>query len=144
MAFRDVFAQFGSNSMLVDKLIGTAYDIVKLVAVNLPMLQTLGDRVDDLDMIAANLTNTYVVSGQVTGLSQTTNWLLDTDIVQDEIISANVTIKGTDGKLYFPSIGTFTVAIDLGYLRVTLAATGPAGLVNGAMRAVIVTAPVGE
>lgn len=144
MGFRDVFSPFGSNSMLVDKLIGTAYDIVKLVAVNLPMLKILGDRVNDLDMIAANLTNTYVVTGQVTGLSQTTNWLLDTDIEQDEIISANVTIKGTDGKLYFPSTATFSIAVDLGYLRVTLATSGPAGLVNGAMRAVIVTAPVGE
>lgn len=144
MGFRNAADPFGSDSMFVDKLIGTAYDIVKLVATNLPMLKLLGDRVDNLDMIAANLTNTYVKTGVVTGLNQTTNHLLDTDIVQDEIISCNVTIKGTDGKLYFPATNTFTFAIDLGYLRVTLAAGGPAGLVNGAMRAVIVTAPVGE
>ena len=134
MGFRNAADPFGSDSMFVDKLIGTAYDIVKLVATNLPMLKLLGDRVDDLDMIAANLTNTYVKTGMVTGLSQTTNHLLDPEITQDEIISCNVTIKGTDGKLYFPATNTFTFAIDLGYLRVTLAAGGPAGLVNGAMQ----------
>lgn len=139
MGFRNAQDPFGSPSLLVDKLIGTAYDIVKLVATNLPMLSLLGNRIEDLDMIALNLTNTHVLTGVVTGLSQTTNHLLPNTIVQDDIISVNAVLKGTDGKLYFPSTGTFTIAVDLGYLRVTLAAGGPAGMVNGALKATIVT-----
>lgn len=135
---RNACSPYGSGTLLVEKLIGTAYDVVKLVADNITMLTTIAQRIDNFDLIAENLTNTHVITGVVTGLNQTTNHLL-TDIVQDDIISANVTIKGTDGKLYFPSSGTFTFAIDLGYLRVTLAAAGPVGLVNGTLKATIVT-----
>lgn len=138
---RNPFSPYGSDTMVVDKLIGTAYDVVKLVASKLTLLESIGNQVDNIQTVADKITNSHKLTGTVTTLGATASFALPSEVNTDEIESVSVIITGTDGKLYFPSSTTFTYVVDLGYLRITLAASGPAGLVGALYKATVVTAP---
>ena len=59
---------------MVDKMIGNAYDTVKSVADNLPLLEYLANNMEALIKIANDLSTTSIVLGIAGNPGETVNW----------------------------------------------------------------------
>ena len=65
------FNPFGSPAVLIDKLIGNAYDVVKYVACNMSYIKKVSYRVDDIKDLAESNRNTLDLRGNLKLKGQT-------------------------------------------------------------------------
>lgn len=130
MGFRNCHDPYGSPSILVDKMIGTAYEIVKYVAERMPALQSISDNMEDLTLIATNARKEVDLVGVASGLGITVNVAMPAGVADTDVRWVNAVIYGSDGVTYPASSTTFTVRVQSGAVRIALSPSGPAGMVN--------------
>ena len=87
---RATTSPYGGSSQMVDKMIGNAYDTVKDVADNLPLLEYLANNMEALIKIANDLSTTSIVLGIAGNPGETVQLALPTDVDQDTITSMSV------------------------------------------------------
>ena len=131
---RATCSPFGSPSACVDKLIGNAYDTVKLVADQLPMLQYLVDNMESLVMIANDLSLTVTVMDTAGQPGQTISIPLPDGVEQDNVSAHSVLLDDGAGSLYGYESNMFSYYIQNGELKFTLSDTAPQELAGAIIR----------
>lgn len=126
-AFND---PMGGTDLIIDKMIGNAYDTVALVAKNIALIQFLGENMDELTLIAKGLkTTTYVetVAGQIGELVST---VLPASIKVADIKSFTVMLRDSTGSLFAGDSGLFNARIEAGATKVALMPAAPPSLIG--------------
>lgn len=126
-AFND---PMGGTDLIIDKMIGNAYDTVALVAKNIALIQFLGENMDELTLIAKGLkTTTYVetVAGQIGELVST---VLPASIKVVDIKGFTVMLRDSTGSLFAGDSGLFNARIEAGTTKVVLMPSAPPSLIG--------------
>ena len=143
---RPPFAPLGGPDVLVDKMLGNAYDTVKLVALNLAYIKHVQAQLEDVYTVSQNIANVNAVADALPALTLASNLskalgALGTDtsiplgsIAPAKITGITLTVVGTDGNLYFPD-AKLTFKVVGTNIVVTLAADAPAVLGTGTAKA---------
>ena len=131
---RSTTSPYAGSSQMVDKMIGNAYDSVKLVADNLQMLEYLANNMEALIEIASDLSTTNVVWGVAGNPGETTQIPLPTGVDQDSISSMSVLLDNGSGGLYGFESNYFTFHVLNGSLRLTLNPLAPQSLAGASVR----------
>ena len=131
---RATTSPYGGSSQMVDKMIGNAYDTVKAVADNLPLLEYLANNMEALIKIANDLSTTSIVLGIAGNPGETVQLALPTDLDQDTITSMSVLLDTGNGGLYGFESNYFTFHLLNGSLRLTLNPLAPQSLAGAAVR----------
>lgn len=134
MGMRTVFDPFGSPALLVDKMIGNEYDIVKFVAENMEFIRHVQANLEALVELANNLKTSGLLLGTTGLATEVTSIPLPEGVLQDHVLASSVLVVGKDGGLYGPDSGYFSVRIQGNALRVTMASTAPIHVQNATVR----------
>lgn len=134
MAMRTVFDPFGSPTLLVDKMIGNEYDIVKFVAENMEFIRHVQANLEALVELSNNLKTSGLLLGTTGLATETTSIALPDGVLQEHVLASSVLVVGKDGGLYGPDSGYFDVRIQGSALRVTMASTAPLHVQNATIR----------
>lgn len=114
---RTPFDCLGGPDVLVDKMIGNAYETVKYVALNLPALLLLANQTENLMNPTAYLAASLGAPGTETSLS------LDY-VTPAKVVAISTLINGTDGILYV-NPPKLTVRVVGNELKLALASDAP-------------------
>lgn len=134
MAMRTVFDPFGSPTLLVDKMIGNEYDIVKFVAENMEFIRHVQANLEALVELSNNLKTSGLLLGTTGLATETTSIALPDGVLQEHVLASSVLVVGKDGGLYGPDSGYFDVRIQGSALHVTMAPTAPLHVQNATIR----------
>lgn len=110
--YRSSHNPYGSNALLVDKLIGTAYDTVKYVAMHLRLIQYVSDNMDKIYEVGANLKSERVVESPITFYEGEFHITIPTEINETAVTSFETLIRTSDRGLYNTDSGLFTTHIE--------------------------------
>lgn len=127
---------FGHTTPLVDKMIGDAYDIVKVVYDNMPYIVAVGASLST-SVIGQPLLLQRIV--ETTGVSGTAGQTVvipfdDLDLDYTKIIDSYVTLLGSDGVLYVGNSAEFRHNIGPDGMRFTLDSAAGAALQNATVK----------
>lgn len=125
------FNPFGSNkAILVDKMIGSAYDVVKLVAMNLAEILYVAQNLDTIQETLQNIRKERVINMSLVPSSGVMIVPLPADIQVEDISYFTVQIKTTTGDLYTPDSGYFKIRIVNDALEITVDPAASAAFVG--------------
>ena len=119
--------------LVVDKIIGTAYDVVRAVYLKMTELMYLVDNMDQIVTVANHLGDSTLVTGVAGPVNTSVLVPLPTGVLQSKVRASSVFIFANN-KLYGTDSGFFTALIDGTNLDVVVDASAPSGLVGGAIR----------
>lgn len=131
MGIRTSTDPYGGKEPLVDKLIGNAYQVVRLVAENLGFIRYVAHNMEAVQKVAEDLSATTTLFAPAPTVAN--NAVLvpyPVGVTQSRVLSSSVMILGTDGHLYGAEI--FVSSLSRAGLVVTL---GPgSALIGGQIR----------
>lgn len=139
---RTVNDPFGGNDPLVDKMIGTAYDTVKTVALSISQVQHVSANMETVYNVDQNMDKVQAIAEALPTITSLADYIATLgplgssinvyigDIPKNKITSISVLGFGLDGNLYFPS-DTFTWTVVGTNVVIVLHAGGPEALANG-------------
>ena len=122
------------NAPLVDRMIGTAYDVVKYVARHLDVIRYVAANMENIYEVASNLKRSGVVLGETLTAGATASVAIPETITQSMILSSTVLVETATGDLFGADSGYFTASIQAGALRLALSSSAPAALENATIR----------
>lgn len=130
-----VFGPIPSGAGVIDRLLGTAYQQVKIVADQIDVIKDIAANIPAIKDAARNMAR-KIVTMEVGGgaLGTTTYSQLPDGLSEADVIDSVVVIKGTDDAIYSESSGHFSSVISAGYLEVAINAGAPAALGNATIR----------
>ena len=131
---RATASPYGGSAQMVDKMIGNAYDTVKLVADNLQLLEYLGNNMEALIKIANDLSTTSIVLGIAGNPGETTQLALPAGVDQDSVTAMAVLLDDGNGGLYGFESNHFTFYMLNGSLRLTMNPVAPQSLAGASVR----------
>lgn len=131
---RATASPYGGSAQMVDKMIGNAYDTVKSVADNLPLLEYLANNMEALIKIANDLSTTSIVLGIAGNPGETTQLVLPVGVDQDSVTAMAVLLDDGNGGLYGFESNYFTFYMLNGSLRLTLNPVAPQSLAGASVR----------
>lgn len=114
---------------LVDKMIGSAYDVVKYVACHMRYIEYVAKNMRDIYDVATEGRRSKLIKGTLGALGSTTTINL-TPLVQDQIQSMHLNLIGADGTLYEPNGLDLIATITAGVLTIVLDPDAPAVYAN--------------
>lgn len=133
MNMRAVNDPYGSRDVLVDKLIGNAYEQVKKVAMNLDEVRYVASNMELVVNVANDLSTRTVVEGVAVSSSSVALLPLPESITSSQVQAMAVLIQ-VDEDLFSEASGYFTAVMTDGNLRVTLTGAAPTTLIGGTIR----------
>jgi hypothetical protein len=124
----------GDTTLMVDKLLGDAFIIVKEVRDKLTVIEAVGEALTDTEIGAPLLTQRHVTLEGSTGNAGATTVIPfeNVDIDYAKIVSSSVRILGTDDSYYFADSGYFTAKVTETGLSITLKGDAPVEVRNTA------------
>lgn len=133
-----------SANMLIDKMIGNAYQTVSFVACNMSAIQYVARNMEDIHALATEVRATKVVKQTAGELGSVNNVPMPEGITLDDIVGSSVVLVSTDGSLFDATSGHFSVTVTSVGLVLNLGMGAPAGLAEGEIRWLISYAPPEE
>jgi len=120
---------------LVDRMIGSAYAKVKLVADNLPLVVLVANALKGLASTQPMITNrSFTVEGKL-GLISSTNWFaLPAGIDPAKILSVSARVHFAEGSYCFNDDRFFSTTVEDGQLVLVLHSTAPIEFANASVR----------
>lgn len=126
----------GDKAGLVQKMIGSAYDVVKEVKDNLDTVKTVSENMAAVYAAAKNMHRNIVeIDTGVTGaLGVTASVALPAGIEMEDVLDFSVVLVEVGGAIHAQGSGYFTAVIEDGTLDVTPDLAAPAGLAGATIR----------
>ena len=131
---RGALSPYGNPALLVDKMIGTAYDNVKLVADNLQLIDYISKNMELLHLIGSDLATTTQVLGVAGQPGETVTIPLPVGVLVDNITSSTVLLDDGENGLYGFEANLFTHHIKNGSLHLTMNNLAPPALAGASVR----------
>lgn len=119
---------------LVDKMIGSAYDVVKFVARNLSVIRYVASNMETIYEVGQNLKTGGLVLGMTGLANETVSLALPEGVTPAMILTSSVIVETAAGDLYGTDSGYVTASIQAGALRVYLASNAPVAIQNAVFR----------
>ena len=119
---------FNYGNLLVDKMVGDAFPIVKKVYDNMDKIHQVAGALSGSVIGEPMLLQRAILEEGTTGNANTTSVIEFTDVDTNylNILNSSVRILGDSGKLYFNDSGYFTYYVDNIGLHLTLKVDAPA------------------
>lgn len=119
--YQSVHNPYGSRTALVDKMIGSAYDIVKFVAYRLDIISYVATHMDEITTLVRNLRKEHIILRPVILDSYNKmTVLLPDDLQVSQITSYSCMVQTVLDDLYGIESGAFTSRIVNGALELTV------------------------
>ena len=132
MSFRPSTDPMGGPAPLVDKMIGTSYDVVLHVSKNLELIQYVADHMEELLSLASNQLATKTVTGVAGQLGELVSILLPTGVQQSTLVSSSVLLVSSTGAIY--DAEHFSTYVEDTSLKFSLKLTAPTSLIGAEIR----------
>ena len=123
-------AQITGGSAMVDKLLGSAYRVVKEVRDNLDAIRYLAANMDSISTVATNFIPSKLMTGKTSLVGQTVDISLDSSIAQDSIVAQAIMVISASGVIYGAESGYFTAWVSGGELFLKVSSTAPIAIQN--------------
>lgn len=120
--------------MLVDKRVGNAYQVVKLVCAYLDQIRFVADNMPVLTEVYGNLKTLRRVDGLTGFAGETVSIAMPVDIAVSKVVASTVVILGENDVMYGFESGAFTAYMDGTQLKLTLAINAPDEITKSAIR----------
>lgn len=132
MGMVSVCNPYGNEGLFVDKMIGNAYDAVKLVADNMTSVMAIGAALTESTIGEPLLVQRGLLSIGATGaLGSTVTVEPDNlDATPAMMLASYPSIVAADGTKYFSDSGVFTAVVQADGLHLTLKNDAPAECAN--------------
>lgn len=123
---------YGRATPMIDKLLGDAFPIVKLVADNLELVTAVAEALMNSIVGDPIITQRSIILDGVTSDKSVATEILfdDPNIDYKNILVSSVRVEGISHKLYFSDCGYFTSYVDADGLHLTLNTDAPDDLVD--------------
>ena len=133
---------FGSPSAvgMIERMLGPAYQSVKIVADHIGIVQTIATNIGDVKDAARNKARAITtIEGQAGALGSTTYVGLPFGLAETSIMDVQVVLisNGVDKPLYSESSGHFSSRTRLGFVEVALSGNAPAELAGAEIRVTV-------
>lgn len=131
MPIRNVNDPYGGNAPLVDKMIGTAYDVVKYVARHVKSIEKVACNMVSVVALAKEVRLNKVVTDVVPAAGATVSLAMPVGVTAASIVGFDVLVKQTNGDMFPLGSVHFTADFSTTGLDFTTAASGtPVGFVG--------------
>lgn len=130
----DPYDNRGGHTPLIDKMLGSAYDVVKYVARHLDAIRFVALNMETINEVATNMKTSGLVLGMTEEVGVTVSIALPDGITQGMVLSSAVLVQAPNGDVYGADSGHFTATIQAGALRLALKSTAPIILENAVVR----------
>lgn len=130
----DPYDNRGGHTPLIDKMLGSAYDVVKYVARHLDAIRFVALNMETIHEVATNMKTSGLVLGQTGLLGETISLGLPEGVTMDMILGYSCLIQTANGDLYNAESGYFSANIQASALRLHLSPTAPSILENAVIR----------
>ena len=139
MGMRPINDPYGTPITIVDKLIGNAYEIVRLIAKKMPIIEYLASIMERMEIVTQqsdNILSLKIVESTKL-ISEAGNTILipiPDGISPNDIHDSMVSFLGSNGTLYFYESGKITHVINAGFLVVTIDASLTSVVLGGLIK----------
>lgn len=130
MSNRNINDPYGGETGLVDRMIGTAYDVVKFVACRIDHVIKVSRHMDSVINISNEVRNNRVVRSVVPAQGATVEVPVPVDILNEAILGFDLMVKTAAGNMYPLGSATFVGVIKNRQLEFTTSAGAPTGFVG--------------
>lgn len=139
MAMRAVHDPLGGGAILVDKMIGSAFDVVREVQLNLDAVKYLATNMRAVTKAAELQAITFpervvMVSGTTGALGSVVELDIPMEVTAANIRQSSPMIVTSTGDVYGESSGMFVASLVNGYLRLVLSPSAPVALGQAEIR----------
>lgn len=127
-------SSFYNTDLLVDKIIGTPYELVKHVAANMALVGAVGNAIKGIDPTEPLLSKRAAkVTGAMAGLGVSVQFALPDYVAPEKIIAISISLATATGDRYFNDQRAFWAYISGSNLIVETLPTAPSALINATM-----------
>ncbi|QYW02287.1 hypothetical protein PP740_gp055 [Stenotrophomonas phage Philippe] len=128
-----------NHSILVDKFVGSSYDVVKLVAMNIDMIAYVGANMRQIQTLAGDVKRRTTVTGTAGALNVEVIIPLPTGATIAKLSDYSVVLVTAADTVYTEGSGYFRAYVGPDGLHVTVLPTAPANLVGSQIRWTLTT-----
>lgn len=131
----NIFGPNPSGAGVIDRLLGTAYQSVKIVADQIDVIKEIAANIPAIKDAARNMARKIVVIEADGGaLGTTTYTALPDGLTEADVLDSVVVIVAANGDVYSESTGHFSTVVAAGYLETTVNTEAPTALANATIR----------
>jgi len=128
---------YGNGGLIVDRVLGSAYDTVRIVACNLPYIVEVARNMDAVRAAAANATRNIIGLVGVAGILGSTVVIpLPGGLAAEDVVDYTGVVEGLTDIIYNQGSGFFSLVLNssLAQFELTLDAGAPTDMANGDVR----------